>query len=58
MSRHGPADDSPIEQVDTNAQVHPATSGPDIGNVATPDLIGLGGPERTVKHTGDIYALV
>ena len=40
MRIHGPADNTPREQVQDGREVGPALSGPDVGDVSHPDLVG------------------
>src|SRR3989442_1790589 len=46
---HGPADNTPREQVQDGREVGPALSGPDVGDVGHPDLVGRRGREVPVE---------
>ncbi len=57
LGRERPADHPPCVQIQHLGQVMPATLRPDIGDVATPHLVGALDSELAVQPVRDIRAL-
>ncbi|MCY1242143.1 hypothetical protein D9M72_550860 [compost metagenome] len=56
LGRERPADRTSRMQIQHGGQVMPAALRPDIGDVATPDLIGMLGRELAVQPVRDVRA--